>query len=69
MVGQQNGKVYIKTDESDIRFENGALVYVLDQDIGEAGAEYVLVVGEEIELVISRNILILSEMLIYSTEQ
>jgi len=57
VAGQRNGKVYIKTDESDIRFENGALVYVLGRDQPKFEAQLVIVGAEDPQFIISGSIL------------
>ena len=57
IAGQQNGKIYIKTDESNIRFENGALVYVLGRDKPKFEAQMVIVGVENPQFIISGSIL------------
>jgi len=57
IAGQQNGKVYIKTDESDIRFKNGGLVYVLGRDEPKFEAQMVIVSMEDPQFIISGSIL------------
>lgn len=57
IIGKPNWSGYIETNRKDIKFSNGALVYVLAQDISNTGTECVLVSGEETELIISRTIL------------
>jgi hypothetical protein len=56
-IGKPNTSVFIKTDREKLTFPNGALVYTLYQDMKEDGADYVLVAGDTIELIISKNIL------------
>jgi len=53
LVGNPNAKVYIKTEEETIKFPNGALVYVLGRDKLKFEAQWVLVTGEQQELIIS----------------
>jgi hypothetical protein len=48
--------VFIRTNKDDLGFPNGALVYVLAQDMNKTGAAYVLFVEEEPELIISSTI-------------
>ena len=62
LIGKVNSSVFIKTNREDLEFSNGALVYVLSQDMNETGAAYVLVAGEEPELIISNAILNPAEM-------
>jgi hypothetical protein len=62
IAGQRNGKVYIKTDESDIQFENGALVYVLGRDEPKFEAQMVIVGEENPHFIISGSILDGDEM-------
>jgi hypothetical protein len=57
LIGKVNSFVFIRTDGEDLKFPNGALVYVLAQDMNKTGAEYVLVAGEEPVLIISRILL------------
>ena len=57
LIGKVNSSVFIKSNREDLEFPNGALVYVLTQDMNETGAEYVLVAGEEPELIISTSLL------------
>lgn len=62
LIGEVNSSVFIKTNREDWGFPNGALVYVLAQDMNKSGAAYVLVTGEDSELIISRTILNPAEM-------
>jgi len=62
LIGKVNSSVFIRTEREDLEFRNGALVYVLAQDMNETGAAYVLVVGEEPELIISNTLLNPAEM-------
>ena len=62
IIGKANSSVWIRTNRDDLEFRNGALVYVLDQDMNDNGAAYVLIMGEEPELIISNTILNLAEM-------
>ncbi len=57
LIGKANSSVFIKTNREDLEFPSGVLVYVLAQDMNNTGAEYVLVAGEEPELIISETIL------------
>ena len=69
LIGKRNSAVYIKTNRDDLEFPNGALVYVLDQDMNTTGAGYVLIAGEEPELVISNTIFNPAEILSDHAEQ
>ena len=62
LIGKVNSFVFIRTDGEDLKFPNGALVYVLAQDMNKTGAEYVLVAGEEPVLIISKILLNPAEM-------
>jgi len=62
LIGKEVSSVFIKTDREDLKFPNGALVYVLAQDMNKTGAAFVLVAGEEPELIISSTIYNYSEM-------
>jgi hypothetical protein len=62
LIGKVNSSVFIRTNKDDLRFPNGALVYVLAQDMKKTGAGYVLVAGEKPELIISSTILNPAEM-------
>ena len=57
LIGEPNSFVFIRTDKGDLKFPNGALVYLLVQDPKIEGAGYILVVGEDPELIISTLIL------------
>jgi hypothetical protein len=57
LIGKANSSVFIRTDREGLVFRNGALVYVLAQDLNETGAAYVLVAGEKPEFIISNTIL------------
>ena len=57
LIGKANSSVFIRTDREDLEFPNGALVYVLFQDMNETGAAYVLIAGQEPEIIISSTIL------------
>jgi len=63
LIGKEVSSIFIKTNREDLKFPNGALVYVLAQDMNKTGAEYVLVAGEEPELIISETILNSAKML------
>ncbi len=63
LIGKENSSVFIRTNRDDLKFPNGALVYVLAQDMNKTGAAYVLVAGEEPELIISETILNSAKML------
>ena len=56
MVGQ-NGKVYIKTENPDLNFKNGALVYVLSQNKPKSGAQLVIIATQDPHIIISTPIL------------
>jgi hypothetical protein len=56
-IGIPNWSGYIKTNRKEIIFPNGALVYVLDQDLNNNGADYVLVAGDGMDLITSETIL------------
>ncbi len=62
LIGKANSSVFVRTDREDLEFRNGALVYVLAQDMNETGAAYVLVMGEKPELIISSTIFNSAEM-------
>lgn len=57
IIGKPNWSGFIETNRTDIEFPNGALVYLLAQDTSRGGAGYVLVAGEDPELIISNTIL------------
>jgi len=57
LVGGKNGKIYIKTEQSDIPFEDGALVYVLIQEKPKADAQLVIIDGENPIIIFSDPIL------------
>jgi len=57
IAGQQNGKVYIKTNDSNIRFKNGALVYVLGRDKPIFEAQMVIIGAEDPQFIIPVSIL------------
>ncbi len=52
-VGDPNGKVFIKTDEKKIQFPDGALVYVVGEDVSKFEARVVLIDGEKPQLIVS----------------
>ena len=56
-VGQPNAKVYIKTDESDLRFPDGVEVLVVGEDKAKFEASLVLIGTEEAQLLISSELL------------
>jgi hypothetical protein len=57
IIGTENGKVYIKSDNEMPRFPNGALVYAVGIDKAKFEAQVVLVEGKQPELIISSTIL------------
>ena len=62
LIGEVNYSGFIKTNRKDLEFPNGALVYVLAQDMKETGVGYVLVAGKEPELIISSALINKTEM-------
>jgi hypothetical protein len=57
LVGGRNGKIYIKTDKSDMQFQDGNLVYALVYDRSKADAQLVIVAGEDPLVIFSDPIL------------
>ena len=56
-IGTPNWSGYIKTNRKEINFPNGALVYILDQDLNDHGADYVLISGDRSDLITSETII------------
>ncbi|MDO9546737.1 MAG: hypothetical protein Q7J07_08325 [Pelolinea sp.] len=56
MVGQ-NGKIYIKTENPDLNFENGALVYALGRIEPRPGVQLVIIATQDPQIIISTPIL------------
>ncbi len=52
-VGDPNSKVYIKTDDPDIRFKDGTPVYVVGPQKAKFEARIVLIEGDEPQLIVS----------------
>jgi hypothetical protein len=52
-VGEPNTKVYIKTDDENIRFPDGVEVYVMGEEKTKFEARAVLILGEENQLIVS----------------
>lgn len=52
-VGDPNTKVYIKTDDENIRFPDGVEVYVMGEENAKFEARAVLIMGEENQLIVS----------------
>jgi hypothetical protein len=57
IIGTQNRKVYIKSENDVIRFSNGAKVYVVGDENAKFEAQVVFVEGEQPDLIISSEIL------------
>ena len=57
LIGSQNGKIYIRTNDDLLNFPNGALVYSVGSIDSKLGAQIVLVDGVQTELIISSRIL------------
>ena len=57
IIGTQNGKVYIKSENEMPRFPNGAIVYAVGIDKNKFEAQVVLIEGKQPELIISSTIL------------
>lgn len=57
LIGLQSEKVYIRTNESSMKFPNGSLVYVMGSSDQKLGAQVVLVNGSQPELIVSSRIL------------
>ncbi len=57
LIGTKNAKVYIKTDQEDIRFPNGAIVYAAGRNKNKFEAQFVLVEGPQPELIVSSSLL------------
>ena len=57
LIGTQNGKVYIKSENEAPRFPNGAMVYAVGRVKSKFEAQVVMVEGEQPELIISSAIL------------
>ena len=54
-VGNPNSKVYIKTDDPDIRFKDGTPVYVVGPQKKNFEARIVLIEGDEPQLIVSSS--------------
>ena len=54
-VGDPNSKVYIKTDDTDIRFKDGTPVYVVGPQKKNFEARIVLIEGDEPQLIVSSS--------------
>ena len=52
-VGKPNGKVFIRTDEKNIQFPDGAVVYVVGEDATKFEARVVLIEGKHPQLIVS----------------
>ena len=52
-IGEPNSKVYIKTDDTDIRFKDGSAVYVIGKDEDKFEASVVLIIGKKPYLIMS----------------
>ena len=46
LIGSQNGKIYIRTNDSSLKFPNGALVYSVGSIDPKLGAQVVFVNGD-----------------------
>jgi hypothetical protein len=57
LIGTRSSKVYIKTETDNLRFSNGAMVYLAGRDKIKFEAQFVLVDGPEPELIIAEPIL------------
>ena len=64
LIGTRNAKVYIKTLSENIRFPNGATVYLAGRNNNKFEAQFVLVEGVNPELIISTSVLAGEEKLI-----
>ena len=56
-VGTTSRKVYIKTDEASIRFKNGAQVWFVGRIQDKFEAQFVLIEGEDPELLVSEQVI------------
>ncbi len=54
-VGDPNGKVYIKTDDEDIHFPDGAPVYVVGVDQLKFEARVILIASEKPQIIVSSD--------------
>ena len=52
-VGEPNSKVYIRTDDENIRFPDGTPVYVVGPQNTKFEARIVLIMGDEPQLIVS----------------
>ena len=57
LIGSQNGKIYIRTNDNSLNFPNGALVYSVGNSHPKLGAQVVFVNSAQSELIISSRIL------------
>lgn len=57
LIGTRNAKVYIKTENENISFANGATVYLAGREKTKFEAQFVLVDGAESQLIVSAPIL------------